>query len=531
MQTRNGDLSQQNGAESNSSSNHWQSQIAAVTRKLGSLPVQELKLRLPDWRNSLSTSENRLCDLLLAIQCSNSAADIHPKLTQARQEYEKFKFLCQTAQRVLTQNLTHYDLVSIAKISTTVSQPNTHDSAAGRSPALPVALRDRGSFDHFMQMWCIMTKHNVENMPKMGYKLLDLFQLYIQVEELGGLEKVDTEGLWHLVASKMGHVPNSQDATPISHIVKILSGAFVSVLAPFEEFYKERMRRTAAHWNICGPNVTPGTGIVPTEVHCNIANFGVVFGEVNIGLNDWMPEWSPYAKILRLTGMDLDQMQQQGWTDDLIRLITKFKPTIDAWREVLIKFLLEIWQHSQSMTGQHSLQHPCRPTIQFPTSQVPCEVASTIKGAFSIDEMQRAKLVVERLTQDILQTRQYQTCEVPEVQRLQMNYAVVDAHSLAIQFERIASLDYIVFDDQERTKTHLDQIALLKEQHQILQSGQQYYIMSLEEVVTAQQNFRTALGGIKNACVQKVKERQQQVTINFPQPDEFLIRSLLIKKS
>ncbi|KAG9127873.1 hypothetical protein FRC07_008141 [Ceratobasidium sp. 392] len=420
----------------------------------------------------------------------------------------------------------------------------------GRQTAIP---RDRQTFASFIRMWFMQTGRNVENVPKIGDKPLDLYQMYIEVEGLGGPDKVQATGLWHLVAMKMGYVTHDQNDPQLAHIAKVLADAYAGLLAPFDLFCVDRLRALSAGMDqqrkmmnqsmgIGGVPQVPGgvdpamrTGMLPNE-NANLSGvpYQRIFAYIHASLKDWMPELPPQAKLMRVSQMDIGQMRQLGWPEDRIQNIMRFKPMLMSWRAQIMRTqALHVQQSAQASGGQlmnpqqqlqPQLQH--QPQMGDPRSSngggslPPSMHGANMQGVpvpaklpFPAEVTQRARLVIESLSREIEQTRagQYQRREIPEIQRVQMNQAVVGAHPLALEFERTASLHYMLFNDQPQTRQLLDQAALLREQHRILQGGQQQYIMSFDEVAMVQNSLRTAIHTLKAAYTQRVKQHQDQM--------------------
>ncbi|KAG8735910.1 hypothetical protein FRC12_017849 [Ceratobasidium sp. 428] len=132
------------------------------------------------------------------------------------------------------------------------------------------------------------------------------------------------------------------------------------------------------------------------------------------------------------------------------------------------------------------------------------------KLPFPPETTRRARLVVESLSREIEETRgeQYPRYDIPETQRVQMYGVVADAHPLALEFERTASLHYMVFNNQQDTKQLLGQAALLREQNRILQSGQQTYIMTIDDALLVYTNLSLAVDAVKAAYAQRVKQHR-----------------------
>ncbi|KAG8728548.1 hypothetical protein FRC12_021660 [Ceratobasidium sp. 428] len=161
---------------------------------------------------------------------------------------------------------------------------------------------------------------------------------------------------------------------------------------------------------------------------------------------------------------------------------------------------------SPSSNGDGSLP----PSMQARNTQ---GIPVLAKFPFPPEVFQRARLVMESLSREIEQTRagQYPRHDVPEMQHVQIKQAVVTAHPLAVEFERTATLHLMLFNNQQETKQHLDQVALLREQYRILQSGQQAYIMTIDDVALAENSLRLAIHNAKTAYAQRVKQHQDQM--------------------
>ncbi|KAG8688190.1 hypothetical protein FRC09_013057, partial [Ceratobasidium sp. 395] len=161
---------------------------------------------------------------------------------------------------------------------------------------------------------------------------------------------------------------------------------------------------------------------------------------------------------------------------------------------------------SRSSNGGGSLP-PSMQTMNMQGIPVPPKLP------FPPETTQRARLLVESLSREIEQTRggQYPRCDVPEIQRVRMHEVVVAAHPLALEFERTASLHFMLFNNHQDTKQLLDQAALLREQHRILQSGQLNYIMTIDDVGLVQNSLRLAIDAVKAGYAQRVKQHQDLV--------------------
>ncbi|QRV89493.1 ARID/BRIGHT DNA binding domain [Ceratobasidium sp. AG-Ba] len=567
-------------------------QSAAIIQKLDSMPLRELEMRVTHWREGLALAENRVRELIIAIQRPGAPPDVQTMLTRARQEYDHARFLFQKAQEILARKVNQQQQLqgqnSARMTPTNMGEPNrpgsrTGGGLPGPTPGMPgwqpqagpsstpqippqpsprnasatpfqpipspqpnadqqgqqaspqfrpggrqsAIPRDRNTFATFMRMWFMQTGRNVENVPKIGEKPLDLYQMYIEVEGLGGPEKVQATGLWHLVAMKMGYVTHDQNDPQLAQIAKILADAYSALLLPFDQFCVERMHMLShgvtqqRHNQLRALNANLGLG-------ANQAAQGGADSALRLGMAPG--EAGPNM-------MDLAQMQQQGWPENHIQMINKFKPILNSWRTTVIRQQMAN-QHGGQLAGgqlmnpqgpqqpgQLPQQHPNDPRSSSGGGSLPPTIQQAgiqgipgpVKLPFPTEITQRARLVIESLVREIEQTRagQYQRREVPEVQRVQMNQAVVGAHPLAVEFERTASLHYMLFNNQQQTRQYLEQAALLREQHRILQSGQQHYIMSLEEVVMAQQSLRIAIHTLKTAYAQKVKQHQEQVAASY----------------
>ncbi|CAE6456791.1 unnamed protein product [Rhizoctonia solani] len=387
-------------------------------------------------------------------------------------------------------------------------------NGAVRQTVIP---RDRTAFLHLMRMWFVQTGRNSDAIPKIGEKPLDLHQLYIEVEALGGPEKVQAAGLWRLVAVKMGYVTHDQNDPQLVQIAKVLADAYVALLVPFDNFCLERMRavgtgiqnnRISMGLGQQGIGMPPGGlrpgpgGMLQTADGINpMANFQRILAFLQVTLKDWLPDQSPQAKLLRAAQMDVPEMQRQGWPAERISVIQRFRPALMQYRATLIRQqeLQRLSQQGQQqqMAQAQGHQQPMAQQPQQAQQQHVNDHRSSIGGGslppnmqahnlgapgglklpFSPEAMNRAKMAVETIAREIEQTRQYQRREVPEVQRVQMNQTA----------------------------------ALLREQHRILQSGQQHYIISLEEVLSAQNNLRLAIHQLKATYGARVKQHQEAV--------------------
>ncbi|KAG9102610.1 hypothetical protein FRC06_001653 [Ceratobasidium sp. 370] len=617
-----------------------QPQSVAIIQKLDSMPLRELEMRVANWRDNLPHSEARARELLAAAQRPGATPEVQAAFARAKQDFDQNRFLFVKSQEILLRKQTQLQGQNSARMTPTNAgepnrpgsraagglpgqasgvsgwqgqpgpsttpqippqpsprntsaasfqptpspQPNADQQAqqtppqfrpgAGRQTAIP---RDRQTFGNFLRMWSMQTGRSIDSVPKIGDKPLDLYQMYIEVEGLGGPEKVQATGLWHLVAMKMGYVTHDQNDPQLARIAEILADAYTGLLVPFDRFCVERMHAVSVGMNQqrakqlqalsqnMGVGAVPGVGggvdhslrqgMLPNE-NANLASappYQRIFTYINAALKDWRPELPPQAKLIQVSQMDISQMQQQGWPEDRIALIAKFKPMLMNWRATIMR-QQAIQAHQQSVQGgqgqlmnpqlqHHQLQLQSQPALNDPRSShsggslPPSMQAANIQGVagpvklpFPTDVTQRARLVIESLSREIEQTReyfgpppersysrlvagagQYQRRQVPESQRVQMNQTVVGAYPLAVEFERTASLHFMLFNNQQQTRQFLDQAAVLREQHRILQNGEQHYIMSLEEVTMVQDSLRMAIHTLKAAYAQRVKQHQEQV--------------------
>ncbi|KAG8748158.1 hypothetical protein FRC10_008891 [Ceratobasidium sp. 414] len=584
-----------------------QPQSVAIIQKLDSMPLRELEMRVANWRDNLPNSEARVRELLAAIQRPGATPEIQAAFGRAKQDFDQNRFLYVKSQEILVRKQAQLQGQNSARMTPTNAgepnrpgsragglqgqasgmpgwqgqpgpsstpqiqphpsprntsaasfqptpspQPNAEQQAqqaqaqfrpgTGRQTAIP---RDRQTFGNFLRMWSMQTGRSIDGVPKIGDKPLDLYQMYIEVEGLGGPEKVQATGLWHLVAMKMGYVTHDQNDPQLAHIAKILAEAYSGLLIPFDRFCVERMHAVSVGMNqqrakqlqaltqSMGAGAIQavgggGQGMLPNE-NANLMSappYQRIFTYIHTALKDWMPELPPQAKLMRISQMDISQMQQQGWPEDRIALVAKFKPMLMNWRATIMRQqAIQAQQQPgpQLISPQHQLQLQSQalndsrsshsggslpPSMQAANIQ---GISGPVKLPFPTDVTQRARLVIESLSREIEQTRQYQRREVPEVQRVQMNQAVVGAYPLAHEFERTASLHFMLFNNQQQTRQFLDQAALLREQHRILQGGQQHYIMSFEEVMMVQDSLRMAIHTLKAAYAQRVKQHQEQV--------------------
>ncbi|KAH7341951.1 hypothetical protein B0J17DRAFT_648693 [Rhizoctonia solani] len=437
-------------------------------------------------------------------------------------------------------------------------QPNLEQAAQARAMSAngtgrqTVIPRDRTAFLHLMRMWFVQTGRNSDAIPKIGEKPLDLHQLYIEVETLGGPEKVQAAGLWRLVAVKMGYVTHDQNDPQLAQIAKVLADAYVSLLVQFDNFCLERMRAVGngiqnnrLNLGLAQPGIGMGApgglrpgpgGMLPGGDGINpMANFQRILAFLQVTLKDWLPDQSPQAKLLRAAQMDVPEMQRQGWPPERISVIQRFRPALMQYRATLIRQqeLQRLSQQGQQqqMAQAQGHQQPMAQQPQQAQQQHVNDHRSSIGGGslppnmqahnlgapgglklpFSPEAMNRAKMVVEAISREIEHTRQYQRREVPEVQRVQMNQTVVASHPFATEFERTVSLYFMLFNNHQQTRILMEHAALLREQHRILQSGQQHYIISLEEVQSAQNALRIAIHQLKASYGARVKQHQEAV--------------------
>ncbi|CUA75946.1 Nuclear-pore anchor [Rhizoctonia solani] len=422
-------------------------------------------------------------------------------------------------------------------------------NGSGRQTVIP---RDRTAFLHLMRMWFVQTGRTSDAIPKIGEKPLDLHQLYIEVETLGGPEKVQAAGLWRLVAIKMGYVTHDQNDPQLAQIAKVLADAYAALLVPFDNFCLDRMRAVGngiqnnrlnsglpqAGIGMGAPGgLRPGPGgVLPGGDAINpVANFQRILAFLQVTLKDWLPDLNPQAKLLRAARMDVPEMQRQGWPAERITIIQRFRPALMQYQATLMRQqdLQRLSQQgqqqqlaqAQAQAHQRQQQHAQqqqqhindhRSSIgggSLPPNMQAHNLGMTggLKLPFSPDAMNRAKLVVEAIARDIDHSRQYQRREVPDAQRLQMNQSVVNAHPFANEFERTVSLYFLLFNNHQQTRALMEQVALLREQHRILQAGQQEYIMTFEEVQAAQNSLRLAIHQLKATYGARVKQHQENV--------------------
>ncbi|KAF8754058.1 hypothetical protein RHS01_06334 [Rhizoctonia solani] len=467
----------------------------ALIHKLDSLPIRDLEARVAAWRDNLPALENRVQELL---NLANRQPEMMPAYSRSKQELEQNKISVYQVTRN-PQSQAHRPVSDGSGAGPAGSSTRTgagsesHDSDVRRAlalletmpgqvpgmtgwqqpgpsttPQLPKDLppvlrpplfnpfppqpnldqanqvraamnqngtprqsvipRDRAAFVQFMRMWFVQTGRTSDAIPKIGDKPLDLHQLYVEVETLGGLDKVGGAGLWRLVAVKMGYVTHDQNDPQLAQIAKVLADAYVALLVPFDNFCLERMRAPAIGMT---PRLASGPGAYSGRRWDEpMANFQRILAFLQVSLKDWMPELPAQAKLLRASQMDVPEMQRQDGRLKRITAIQRFRPALMQYRATLMR-----QQELQRLSQQGQNNRDCAGPSQ------------------------------------------YQRREVLDSQRVQMNQTVVASHPFAVEFERTA--------------------ALLREQHRILQSGQQHYIMSLEDVQTAQNALRAAIYNLK----------------------------------
>lgn len=209
-----------------------------------------------------------------------------------------------------------------------------------RNTAIP---HNQAAFVHFIRPWFLQTGCNIDAIPKIGDIPLDLHQLYIKVETLGGAEKVQATGLWRLVALKMGYVTQEQNDLQLAQIAKVLADTYVALLVPFDSLCMDRMcmvgngiqNNRLNQMGLTQPirmganqAVPPGlrqgpAGITPGDGEAGalpVANFQRVLAFLQVTLKDWLPELPPQNKLLRAAQMDPPAMamQREKWPADRI---------------------------------------------------------------------------------------------------------------------------------------------------------------------------------------------------------------------
>jgi hypothetical protein len=307
-----------------------------------------------------------------------------------------------------------------------------------------------------MKMWFVQTARTIDNIPKIGDKPLDLYQMYIEVEGLGGPEKVQATGLWHLVAIKMGYVTHEQNDPQLAHIAKLLADTYSALLMPFDQFCVERLRAVGAGVNQQRMNqlqalsqsmamnansagaVNQGlrTGMLPGDNSNQMATgtYQRVFAYIHAALKDYMPELPPQIKLMRVSQMDIPQMQQLGWSNDRIGIIQKFKPMLLNFRANMLR--QQAIQQAQQQASQGGSQLMAQQAQQAQQQQAHQQqqaqlqqhlndhrssngggslppnmqanihgLAGPVKLPFPTDVTQRARLVVESISREIEQTR------------------------------------------------------------------------------------------------------------------------------
>lgn len=402
-----------------------------------------------------------------------------------------------------------------------IEQQNQQASPAFRpgAPRQTAIPRDRAAFMHFMRIWFVQTGRNPEAIPKIGDKPLDLHQLYIEVETLGGPEKVQATGLWRLVAVKMGYV--AQDDPQLGQIAKVLADAYVALLVPFDNFCLERMRAVGngiqnnrmSQMGLApqiGMGANPAVqaalrstppGMLPGDGNNAVLNFQRVLTFIQLSLKDWMPDVPPQAKLLRAASMDLAQMQREGWPNERISVVQRFKPALLQYRATVMR---QQQMQQQQVLSQQGLQqqaqqaqaqqqqNPQQPHVNDHRSSIGggalpptmqghnLQLTGAVKSLFSPEAVQRARLMVEAMGREIEQTRtlvfsvpvlfsreagyiigHLTRREIPEVQRVPMNQAVQGAQPYVLEFERTSSLYFMLLNNQQQTRVLMEQVCAL----------------------------------------------------------------------
>jgi hypothetical protein len=108
---------------------------------------------------------------------------------------------------------------------------------ARHNDEVPLAIpQDRLKFDRLIQIWLQQTGPGDQVVPEIDDKRVDLYQMYAEVEGLGGPENVHAMGLWHLIAIKMGYASDKEYGPQLSAIAEILADAYRTFIIPFKRF-------------------------------------------------------------------------------------------------------------------------------------------------------------------------------------------------------------------------------------------------------------------------------------------------------
>ncbi|CUA75652.1 Myoferlin [Rhizoctonia solani] len=198
-----------------------------LIQKLELLPAQDLEARATSWRESLPNLESWVQELLDVASRPDAQPEAMTEYARAKQELDHNKALFTKAQEILNDKQFQPTQAQVVNLNGT---------------SQTVIPRDRTTFVDLMRMWFVQTGRNSDAIPQIGEKRLDLYQLHIEVENLGGPEKVQAAGLWRLAAINMGYVTHEQIDSQLAQIAKVLANAYISLLIPFDMFCLERMR-------------------------------------------------------------------------------------------------------------------------------------------------------------------------------------------------------------------------------------------------------------------------------------------------
>ncbi|KAF8599101.1 hypothetical protein BDV93DRAFT_560634 [Ceratobasidium sp. AG-I] len=212
------------------------------------MPVHDLEIWVACWREHLMGARQQMQELLSAVSRPGASPEVAAASTRAKHEYEQHSFLFAKSQEILLRKhaqaqaqvaQAHGQAQVQAQMTPGLGEPAQPGSRAadgrlpGATPFQPTPSPqpnadqqgqqsspqfcqggpqqtaipgDHATFIHFLKLWFMHTGLNRDSIPKIRDKGLNLHQLYIEVEGLGGPEKVQATGLWHLVAIKMGYI-------------------------------------------------------------------------------------------------------------------------------------------------------------------------------------------------------------------------------------------------------------------------------------------------------------------------------------
>ncbi|CUA76329.1 hypothetical protein RSOLAG22IIIB_06208 [Rhizoctonia solani] len=251
-----------------------------------------------------------------------------------------------------------------------------------------VIPRDRMAFLQLMRMWFVQTGRTSDVIPRIEYEQIDLHSLHLEVETMGGPEAVLSSGLWWLVAARMGFMAEGQDPR-VSQAAATLAYGYAALILPFKDFCLERTRAFTAQNN--STNQASGeqaTGMTSTT---SMHNLQRILAFLQVELKDWLPEETSQVKILHAAQMDVPEMQRQGWPQERINFIERFRPALMHYRAMM--FRQQEFQHqaqqvqpqaSQPQQYLHAGNH--QSSTQYPVSNTGVQGPGTPQGAIKQEE-------------------------------------------------------------------------------------------------------------------------------------------------